>query len=820
MPKLPPNLPRLVPDTLSRVEVQETDFAYDVLARYVCNDIDEVKAGLADGGYPFDVVVIGAGMFGGYFAEKMYRDGAALGLRILILEGGAFLLATHVQNLPQRLGGSVGGPRYLRTREDGSLTHNVVWGMPWISNVPFPGLAYCVGGRSLFWGGWSPRLTDEDLAAWPKPLREYLGFDGNPGEYDRIEEEIGVKPTADYISGSFHKRMLGRFVEARTQVKSPVFKIDEIKDAPLAVQGSPPGPGLFSFDKFSSCPFLIDALRDDVAQNTTYGDVSRRIFLVPRVQVLGFIRDSDAVTRIQVRANARADEVRVPPHCVVVLANGTVEATRLALDSLGVGSTAQGSPRVGNLMAHVRSNTVVRIKRSELGLATKPQSLEASAILVRGTAHGHRFHLQVTAAPVFGGDSEKHLWSMVPDIDLQDQMRANQDPEWVVITLRGIGEMEGDRALEANPLRSWIDLSRETDQWGIRRAYVNLVATDTDGKLWTAMDEAAIALAQKLAGGNASAIQYLYKKNDSLNSPVQATWNTDPPPPSVNADRSDPRNKVRDGLGTTHHEAGTLFMGEDPAASITDLDGKLHKAANVYVVGPPCFPTLGSANPSLTAFSLTKRTAAAIRSKARSDAAAFGAEGTTFRASDFAPLSLAQADWKAVRFDGSAAPVKHLGEVIETAGPYGLIWYTKQSFADFVLRVDWRVARADDNSGVYIRVPPATAQDPLRAADSQGHEIQIDERGFDSTSNTEGNSLKRTGALYDVLAPALIASRPIGWWNTFLIRAKGKKISVWLNGRRIIDEFESPRRQEGNLALQAHHVTSRVQFRNLMVAQL
>jgi len=39
----------------------------------------------------------------------------------------------------------------------------------------------------------------------------------------------------------------------------------------------------------------------------------------------------------------------------VVIANATVEATRLALESLGVGSQQFGSPQVGNLMAHLAS---------------------------------------------------------------------------------------------------------------------------------------------------------------------------------------------------------------------------------------------------------------------------------------------------------------------------------------------------------------------------------------------------------------------------------------------------------------------------------
>jgi hypothetical protein len=118
-----------------------------------------------------------------------------------------------------------------------------------------------------------------------------------------------------------------------------------------------------------------------------------------------------------------------------------------------------------------------------------------------------RFHLQVTAAAIAGADPEKNMWNMVPDIDLQGNLLANQDPNWIVITLRGIGEMEDQRSLNPDPARSWIDLSNETDK-GQRRAYVNLVATAQDNQLWAAMDKAAFDLATKMAGTGAN-IQYL-----------------------------------------------------------------------------------------------------------------------------------------------------------------------------------------------------------------------------------------------------------------------------------------------------------------------
>lgn len=46
---------------------------------------------------------------------------------------------------------------------------NEVWGLPWKSSTAFKGLAYAIGGRSVYWGGWSPRLLPEELATWPAP---------------------------------------------------------------------------------------------------------------------------------------------------------------------------------------------------------------------------------------------------------------------------------------------------------------------------------------------------------------------------------------------------------------------------------------------------------------------------------------------------------------------------------------------------------------------------------------------------------------------------------------------------------------------------
>jgi hypothetical protein len=180
-------------ETTQPVEVQETSFTQDVLGRYICNTWEEATN---NGGPPFDAVVLGAGMYGAYCAEKIYRRGASRNLRVLVLEAGSFLVSEHVQNLAW-IGLKV--PRPVTV--DPGVAREHVWGLPWRSNQAAPGLAYCVGGKSLYWGGWSPRLTAADLQQWPQPVASYLS-----AVYPLVEREIGVAPSTEFTYRYFLPR--------------------------------------------------------------------------------------------------------------------------------------------------------------------------------------------------------------------------------------------------------------------------------------------------------------------------------------------------------------------------------------------------------------------------------------------------------------------------------------------------------------------------------------------------------------------------------------------------------------------------------------
>ncbi|MFL6046009.1 MAG: hypothetical protein ACJ72M_12910, partial [Propionibacteriaceae bacterium] len=105
-----------------------------------------------------------------------------------------------------------------------------------------------------------------------------------------------------------------------------------VEIAPLAVQGSSPVSGLFSFDKYSSLPLFIDAIREDV-MNSGAVDANRRLFFVPRAHVIRLRTAGGTVDAIEVDVAGQRHSLSVAPDCAVILAASGIESTRLALSS-------------------------------------------------------------------------------------------------------------------------------------------------------------------------------------------------------------------------------------------------------------------------------------------------------------------------------------------------------------------------------------------------------------------------------------------------------------------------------------------------------
>jgi hypothetical protein len=112
---------------------------------------------------------------------------------------------------------------------------------------------------------------------------------------------------------------------------------------------------------------------------------------------------------------------------------------------------------------------------------------------------------------------------------------------------------------------------------------------------------------------------------------------------------------------------------------------------------------------------------------------------------------------------------------INPAGVKGGMAYTKERYGNFVFACDFKVSKGC-NSGVFFRT--ANLKDPVQT----GFEIQV----FDSAGK-EKVGKHDCGALYDIAAPTKNAAKPAGEWNRLEITANGAKVSVVLNGEKVVD---------------------------------
>jgi hypothetical protein len=101
---------------------------------------------------------------------------------------------------------------------------------------------------------------------------------------------------------------------------------------------------------------------------------------------------------------------------------------------------------------------------------------------------------------------------------------------------------------------------------------------------------------------------------------------------------------------------------------------------------------------------------------------------------------------------------------------------TRQTFGDFELAWEWRVAPGG-NSGVKYFVTEERPKSP-------GHEYQmIDDGGYPGKLTP----LQLTAAFYDVLpASTDNALRPAGDWNASRIVVRGRRVEHWLNEKNVL----------------------------------
>ncbi len=359
-------------------------------------------------------------------------------------------------------------------------------------------------------------------------------------------------------------------------------------------------------------------------------------------------------------------------------------------------------------MAHLRSNLTIRIPIGALSFLAPSdlKSLAVSALFVKGkttiNSVDHFSHLQITAS--------------------------------------GLGKL-GDNS-EANP-DSFIRLSSTVTDFGRPAAEVTMAdvrdgssttpQSEIDKKVWDAMDALADQVA--VAFANKQAFDVLANDGTTINMPANTA--------AAQVKAAYPYAGRRDRLGTTHHDAGTLFMGTDAATSVTNEYGRIHDTTNCYVASPAIFPALGSPNPMLTGIALARRTSDMLTASVLPQplarvidpgfTALFDGKASTFNS------------WKSADAKNGQGFSLIDGEIVTYgSADFALLYFATKAFSDFHLRLQFRCFDPNNNnSGVFVRardprlrLPAELASradaekiggNPAWSAVISGFEVQIDD---------------------------------------------------------------------------------------------
>ena len=124
---------------------------------------------------------------------------------------------------------------------------------------------------------------------------------------------------------------------------------------------------------------------------------------------------------------------------------------------------------------------------------------------------------------------------------------------------------------------------------------------------------------------------------------------------------------------------------------------------------------------------------------------------------------------------------------------------TEESYANFELSLEFWV-NEPANSGIFIR-----CADPESVTDRNSYEVNI--------YDTRPDQTYRTGGIVHVASPTSVIDAG-GRWNTYEIAARGARLTVTLNGTRVVN-VEDTEYANGPIALQ--YGAGIVKFRNVRI---
>jgi choline dehydrogenase-like flavoprotein len=503
-----------------------------------------------------DVLIIGSGHSGGMAAKILTEKG----ISCLMLNAGpvadahkdaeakpAYALPFRGFNQPGRL------PHVFQANEFNANTWVDEREIPYTYDPQHPYNWVRVrlfGGRSLFWSRQSFRLSDYEFKGkshdgygddWPISLADLDPY------YSRVEGIFRVQGRADglpqYPDGNFvpdespWTGCMQRFIAAGNKMGVPVCK----PRSSLGVDGLASSVNLLLPDAFATGK--LKAIPNVVVRELS---VDRNTGLVNEAHFV------DRISRREMSVKAR----------VVVLAAGTLESTRLLLNS----KLANSSGVMGHYLADqvYGPGIVCSVPEARNGKATPD--------LIGGGALVPRFRNIDSKAKNFIRGYALNVHSSTRPMDPRNFAAYGEELQAKLDSYSGSGfstSIMGE-VLSRYENRVSID-PKVVDAWDIPALRIETKYTDNEFNMARDAVDTSIAMAE------AAGFEILSK-------------NYDPNPP-----------------GYSIHELGTCRMGDDPKTSVLNKWSQSHDIKNLFVVDAASFVSAGWQNPTMTIVALAMR---------------------------------------------------------------------------------------------------------------------------------------------------------------------------------------------------------------------
>jgi hypothetical protein len=162
------------------------------------------------------------------------------------------------------------------------------------------------------------------------------------------------------------------------------------------------------------------------------------------------------------------------------------------------------------------------------------------------------------------------------------------------------------------------------------------------------------------------------------------------------------------------------------------------------------------------------------------------------------------------------------GAIVVKKGKGGNL-YTKESYKDFVARLEYRLPKGGNN-GLAIRYPGT-------GTPSQTGMCEIQILDDEDAKYAKLDARQYNGSAYGAIAPHRGYGRPVGEWNFMEVTVKGHTIKIELNGTKILEgdlskvtDFKDGKAHEGLMKTEgffgfAGH-NDPVEFRNVWIKKL